>query len=151
MKLRYFRIEELVPQHIYNVRGEKSWQLLDPRALKVLDWLRVNLGSMTINDWKWGGTYSQSGLRTFEFYMQDGFTMKPAAQEKISSSLSQHKYGRAFDCKFKEYTAEQVREWIKDNWHMSGFDWAITLEEGTSWLHFDVRTRKDNDVYTFKP
>ena len=149
--ISYFGIKELVPHHVYAVRGEKAWQLFDYRALKTLEWLRENLGSCVVNDWSWGGTFSQSGLRTFEFYMQDGITMSTEANAKIVKSYSQHKFGRAFDCKFSRYTAEQARQWIKDNWKDSGFDWSITLEEGVSWLHFDVRNREDNNVYSFYP
>lgn len=149
--INYFQIHELVSSEVYYTRGEKAWQLFDFRALKTLEWLRENIGSCTVNDWKWGGDLSQSGLRTYEFYMQDGFTMKPQALEKLSDSFTQHKYGRAFDCKFRDSDAESVRQWIKDNWHKSGFDWAITLEEGVSWVHFDVRNQPENIVYSFKP
>lgn len=149
--IKYFKIEELVPHHVYTTRGNKAWELLDVRALKTLEWLRENLGPCVVNNAHAGGKYSQSGLRTFEFYMQDGVTTRQQAHEKISLSNSQHKYGRAFDCKFSKYNAEQARHWIKEHWCESGFDWAITLEEGVSWLHFDVRTQPTNKVYTFKP
>ena len=148
--IEYFKIQELVSRDTYNARGEKAWQLFDYRALVTLEWLRKNLGSCTVNNWLWGGDFSESGLRTYEFYMQQGFN-RAQAYEKISKSHSQHKYGRAFDCKFSNISAEDARQWIKDNWHKSGFDWAITLEEGVSWLHFDVRNQKENKVYSFHP
>jgi len=140
--IKYFKIYELVPQPIYDKRGEKAWQLLDYRALKTLEWLRESLGQCTVNNWYWDGQYSQSGFRTEEAYIRDSAYLK---------SLSQHKYGRAFDCKFKDYTAEEARQWILEEWENSGFDWPITLEEDVSWLHFDVRNRPENKVYTFKP
>lgn len=149
--IKYFSIQELVPREVYNDRGDKAWQLLDLRALQVLEWLRENLGACTVNNWKWGGNFSQSGLRTYDFYMQDGLTLHKDAYRNISKSYSQHKYGRAFDCKFNDYTAEEVRDWIKRHWAGSGFDFAITLEEGVSWVHFDVRSQPENKVYTFKP
>ena len=148
--LDHFSIKELVPEHIYLQRGEKAWQLIDWRALKTLEWLRKELGYITVNDWAWGGDFCQSGLRTHEFYLQFDYTIEQG-YEKISKSLSQHKFGRAFDCKFREHSAEYVRQWIKDNWHRSGFDWAITLEEDVSWVHFDVRNQLENKVYSFKP
>lgn len=149
--IKYFKIEELVPKHIYASRGQKAWELFDYSALKTLEWLRENLGACIVNNWTSGGQYSQSGLRTFEFYMQDGKTSATKAHELVSLSNSQHKYGRAFDCKFSKYTAEQARQWIKENWHKSGLPWAITLEEDVSWLHFDVRNQPENRVYSFKP
>ena len=149
--IRNFVIQELVPRHIFLKRGLKSWQLLDWRALKTLEWVRDHLGSTTVNNWHVGGEYSQSGLRTFEFYMQGQKNLRPdyIAKQMITDSLSQHKFGRAFDCKLKNHTAEDARKYIKNNWDLFGLNWAITLEEDVSWLHFDCRTQPDKIVYTF--
>ena len=151
--IKHFTIKELVPKHIIDGYGEEgAWKLLDEKALKTLEWLRENLGPCTINNWHLGGSFSQSGLRTWQFFMQDGKTTEEDAKAEYDKSGSQHKYGRAFDGKFKNHTAEEVRKWIKENWSKSGFDWSITLEEGVSWLHFDVRPRtKSKKVYSFKP
>lgn len=149
--IKHFSIKELVPEHIYDTWGENSWWFLDYRACKTLEWVREHLGSCVVNDWPWGGSYSQSGLRTFEFYMQNNLRPIYIAKEKIAMSNSQHKYGRGFDCKLANCTAEEARQYIKDNWEEHGLDWAITLEEGVSWLHFDCRNQKENRVYTFNP
>lgn len=150
--IRNFVVQELVPKHIFLKRGLKSWQLLDWRAIKTLEWVRDHLGQTTVNNWHVGGNYSQSGLRTFEIYMQGGdLTPDYIAHIKISESLSQHKFGRAFDCKLKNHTAEEAREYIKNNWDLFGLGWAVTLEEDVGWLHFDCRTQPDKKVYTFKP
>ena len=147
--IKYFKIEELVPRHIYNAWGDSAWWFLDYRALKTLEWVREHLGPCTVNDWLWGGSYEQSGLRTFEFYMQDDITTKDTAKLQIAMSCSQHKYGRGFDSKLQNYTAEEARQYIKDNWEEHGLGWPITLEEGVSWLHSDTRNREGNGVYTF--
>jgi len=149
--IKHFNIRELVPRHIYNLRGEEAWGLLDYTALKTLEWLRENLGACTVNNWNSGGRKEQSGLRTFEYYIRDKNMTKPQAMEAIGLSNSQHKYGRAFDCTFSNCNAEQVRHWIKEHWCESGFDWAITLEENVSWVHFDTRNQPENKVYLFKP
>ncbi len=147
-----FILQELVPRHVYNQFGEKSWWFLDYKTLKTLEWLRYFNGSCTVNNWCWGGDFDQRGLRTYDFYMQNGdLTPIYIAKEKIAESFSQHKYGRAFDCSFKDYTAEEVREFIKQAWEEDGYDWPITLEEDVSWLHFDTRLQPENKVYTFKP
>jgi len=148
--IRNFVIQELVPQHIFLKRGYKSWQLLDWRALKTLEWVRDHLGQCTVNNWHIGGKYSQSGFRTFEFYEQQGVD-SIVAKVCLSDSLSQHKFGRSFDCKLKNHTAEEARDYIINNWERFGLGWAITLEEGVSWLHFDCRTHPDNKVHSFKP
>ncbi len=148
--IEYFAIEELVSRRTFNARGQKAWELLDWRALQTLEWLRENLGRATVNNWKWGGVYEQSGLREWEFYLQlKDVNNDDQAKKRYSGSRSQHKFGRGFDVKFADHTAEEVRQWIKENWEDSGFDWAITLEEGVSWLHFDVRNKPKNQVYTF--
>ncbi len=148
--IRHFSIKELVPKHVYDQWGNKSWWFLDFRAIKTLEWLRDELGSCTVNNWAWGGSYDQSGLRTYQFYQQATNTPDYIAKEKLAESFSQHKYGRAFDCKFTNYTAEEVREFVKKNWNIYGYEWPITLEEDVRWVHFDTRNRPDNKVYTFK-
>ena len=152
-----FSIEELVPKDIYERRGEKAWQLFDLNALLVLEWLKQSFprGTATVNNWKWGGKFQQSGLRTFDFWLGRESLFDDVRHAKaltaMNKSLTQHKYGRAFDVKFSQYEAAYIREWIKANWHTSGFEFAITLEEGVSWLHFDTRPRDDWKVHTFNP
>lgn len=146
-----FIIQELVPEHVFNKRGEKAWQLFDWRALKTLEWLREELGPCIVNNWHIGGAYSQSGLRTHEMYMQDTKTPAYIAHIDISESYSQHKYGRAFDCKFQRVSAEEAREYIKKYWPACGLGWPITIEEDVSWLHFDCRSQAENLVYSFQP
>ncbi|MCP3921287.1 MAG: hypothetical protein GY714_01750 [Desulfobacterales bacterium] len=148
--IRHFSIKELVPKHIYEQWGDMSWWFLDFRAIKTLEWLRDELGSCTVNNWAWGGSYDQSGLRTYQFYQQNSLTPKYIAKELVAESFSQHKYGRAFDCKFTNHKAEDVREFIKTNWNIYGYEWPITIEEDTNWVHFDTRNRPYHKVYTFK-
>ena len=98
-KCEYFAIHELVDQVTYEERGQKAWELLDSRLLTVIDRLRAVFGRATVNDWKWGGKFQWSGLRT--------------ERCNIGSKYSQHKYGRACDIKFKNVSAEEVREFIR--------------------------------------
>ena len=113
--------------------GDRAWSLLDERALFTLDTLRDIFGPITVNDWMWGGRFSERGLRT-----QDGNT---------GSKYSQHRFGRAIDCIFKDTTAEEVREYIFSNPDM--FPHIRGVELGTSWLHFDIGNRFGNGIYTF--
>lgn len=134
-KCKHFTIKELVPEDVYKRRGEKAWTVFDDRALMTLDALRDKFGSLTVNDWSWGGTFSQSGLRT--------------SDSKHYSQYSQHTFGRAFDCKFKEHTAEEVREYVLAN--KSEFPYIGGLELGISWFHFDVRGHDEGEIITFYP
>lgn len=124
-KCTHFGIKELVSKAKYEQRGEKAWQLLDDRALQTLDMLREKYGSITVNDWSWGGKNQWRGLRT--------------PDSKYYSENSQHTFGRAFDCIFKDVTAQQVRDDIKANPNDPAFRFINSYEENTSWLHFDVR------------
>ena len=63
----HFRIEELVPKEVFDlVKEDTLWELFDERLLATIDALKEKFpeGSMTINNWLWGGNRDQSGLRT---------------------------------------------------------------------------------------
>ena len=142
-KCKHFRIEELVPPSIAGDYGEKAWQFLDERALKMLDRLRDEFGRIIVNDWKSGGKNKYRGFRPH--YCQ------------IGAVQSQHRFGRAFDCildltrsearvednskpqqVFDSY--DKIRQFILDN--PQKFRFITALETGVNWLHFDVRNCK---------
>ena len=124
-KCKHFGIKELVSKGVYTARGEKAWALLDDRMLQTIDLLREKYGSITVNDWSWGGKSQSRGLRT--------------AHSPYFSKYSQHTFGRACDCIFKDVTAEQVRQDILADPDDPAFRFINSFEEGVSWLHFDVR------------
>lgn len=132
-KCAHFRIEELVPQHVFEDRGQQAWMLLDSAALIALDALREKFGPITVNNWVWGGDRQWSGLRT--------------AQSPFGSQYSQHRFGRAFDCLFRDTTAEEARQYILAN--PCEFPLITSMELGTSWLHFD--TRNCDRIMTYTP
>lgn len=141
MKPKHFDIEELVPPDVFAIRGEKAIELFDVNALRLLDWLRDRYGPAVINNWRSGGQFSQSGLRTVAFYGSDA---------KYHASFSQHKYGRAFDMKFSRKTAVEIREDLKLQWPAEGLGFPISLEDDVSWLHVDTRPH-DGLLKIFKP
>lgn len=126
-KCKHFKIHELVPPQVYKDRGEKAWELLDIRMLKTIDRLRDCYGSMTINNYFWGGDREWSGLRT--------------PDSPYYSKYSQHTFGRACDCLFKDVSSEQVRQDLLNNPYTFEYigEYIESLELGVSWLHFDVR------------
>lgn len=134
-KCKHFVIEELVPRHVHEDRGERAWSLFDDRALQTLDTLRDKFGRTTINNWKWGGDREWSGLRTSE--------------SPYGSQYSQHRLGRAFDCIFADIAAEEVREYILA--HQDEFPFITAIEEDVSWLHFDVRNGGYDGIFVFRP
>jgi hypothetical protein len=120
---KHFKIHELVGPEVHAARGEKAWQLLDDRALETLDALRDKFGALTVNDWFWGGRFTESGLRT--------------PGDKHYKPYSQHSFGRAFDCKFKGISAEEVRKYVLAN--KKEFPFLTSYENVVTWFHFDVR------------
>ena len=112
-----------MPPSIYGAMGNSALRLIDDRALMTLDQLRMKFGLCTVNDWSFGGKFEQSGLRTDEC-------------EQFSPT-SQHTFGRAMDCKFRDCTSDEVREFIIKN--RSAFPFIVFMETDISWFHFDVR------------
>lgn len=64
------------------------------------------------------------------------------------SPFSQHTFGRAADCIFKDFTAEQVRQDIRDNPLHADFKLIGSIELDVNWLHFDVRNCHRLKTYT---
>ncbi len=122
-KPRFFKVQELVPPSVYKKMGERAISLIDERVLITLDQLRLKLGLCTVNDWCFGGKFEQSGLRTDEC--------------KEFSPTSQHAFGRAMDCKFRDHSAEEVRKFVINN--RAKFPYITFIETDVSWFHFDVR------------
>ena len=125
-RCKHFRIEELVSPELYNlVKTDTLWELFDEKLLITIDVLKEKFpnGSMTINNWLWGGDREQSGLRT--------------KNSKYYSPTSQHSRGRAIDCVFSDYETEEVRQYIINN--PKKFPYIKGIEKGVSWLHIDTR------------
>ena len=127
MKSVYFKIQELVPKKIYELLGEKAWDLIDDNLIFTIDQLKLSYpkGSMTINNWVYGGGREWSGLRTID--------------SPYYSETSQHTLGKAIDCVFSHYKVNDVRNDIISNTklypHLKG------IELDVSWLHADCRDR----------
>lgn len=120
---KHFEVQELVSPDIYEVRGPKAIELIDERVLITLDKLRETFGPCTVNDWLFSGDFCQSGLRTIE---APEFTQ-----------TSQHTFGRAMDCKFRDNSAQEVRLRVIENKPL--FPYITFIEDDVSWFHFDVR------------
>lgn len=124
---KHFKLYELLPTNIYNQnKFNKSalWSIFDERILITADKIRELLNCQTyINNWYWNGNNQYRGWR-------------PCNCE-VGAQFSQHKFGRALDMNFRDYTAEQVREMIlNDPWN-EAFKFITRIEGGVSWLHID--------------
>ncbi len=131
-KPKNFTIQELVDPGTYKRFGERSWMFLDPRILKALQGLRNHFGPCTVNNWHTGGDRQWSGLRT--------------PSSPYYSSTSQHTFGRAIDCIFRNAPAKEVRAWIKDEQPM----YISRIEGGVSWVHIDCAATDLDLIQVFK-
>lgn len=135
----WFEIRELVPPDVFEARGEAAWELLDPRLLVTLDALRQKFGPIVVNDWHRGGQYKESGFRS--------------ALSETGARYSQHRYGRAADCKFVgDVTPQEVHAHIMA--HPEEFPEITTLEAISAtptWLHVDVRNNSEAGLRVVNP
>ncbi len=144
----FFVIEELVGEATFKKHGERAWKFLDDDLLECILVVRVNLGKpMTINNWKWGGKFSQRGLRTIVQQLVKNMFFK----NKLY--LSAHLFGKAVDFDVQGMTAVEVRKWMVKNAHL--FPVKIRLEnllkgKPISWVHMDTfYEQKNPKVYLF--
>lgn len=121
-----FELYELLPRDVYEATihyGNNRFQWFDDRALISLQSLREWAGKTLVNNWYWGGNNQWGGLRPFDC--------------PIGALYSQHKFGRAFDAKFADKTADEARHYIRSN--KAKFPYITCLEEGVGWCHLDTR------------
>ena len=125
MKSKCFAIHELIPKAIFEKKGEKAWIYIPDRHIKVLDKLKehFNLGTMTINNYFWGGDREWSAGRT--------------PDSPWYSLTSLHSLFQAYDIEFSHYSAQEVRNYILENLHE--FKEIGGMELGVSWVHLDFR------------
>lgn len=119
----YFSVEEFIPQHLFEQKGETSIEYMNPKIIRVANVLRDVTGTpLSCNTWKWGGNRNWSGLRdvTSPYY----------------SETSQHSIGNAIDL-VSALPAHELRAVILE--HPDLFPDVTFLECGISWVHIDVR------------
>lgn len=135
---KHFSLVELVDEAIFRERGEAGWELLRPDALQTLDTLRNVFGSIIINNWFTGGSFTESGLR------------RPTTG--TGAKWSMHKYGGAFDCKFAGVSPKEVSAYILSK--PEEFPLLTTLEnveKTVTWLHFDCRNHSKEGIWVVEP
>ena len=128
-----FAVHELVPRAMYERYGDKAILCLDPRIIRFLAIARPLWGvPLTVNNYGYGGDREWSTLRTTD--------------SPWYNPLSQHSFGRALDAGASKMSAEEMREWIRENAHWLyneiGTD-TITIEDGVDWLHIDFRVQPE--------
>jgi hypothetical protein len=137
--LNYFDVRELVSRRVYDKYildwGKDNYYILqffDKRVLENLLWLRETTEQpITINDWLWGGAYSQRGLRD---------NLSPIVQSKEDVYLSGHVLANAIDLVMSDWSANKIRKFIKDNYDSVPNKCRLERKKGgryISWVHMD--------------
>lgn len=100
-----FGIYELVDPDTYNELGEDAWRIFNPVFLQDLDVIRDHVYRLAgykliINDYFWGGNYTDSGLRS-----EDSVHYR---------KWSGHSWGQAFDIKLDAWVRGEQTEYDAD-------------------------------------
>ena len=136
---KFFKVKELVCNHIYSKWGETSWQFLDTDYLWALLIIRRDIlkAGMICNN----GTATQRGMRC---------NCCQLVKSKSNVCLSAHILGKAGDFTVVGMSAEQARQRIRAYSHLLPCN--IRVEAGVSWLHLDVMPQSivAQKVYEFK-
>jgi hypothetical protein len=159
VKPKHFELYELVCPHVYYQDGELAWGFLDQKQLILMDWIRDQLGEVSVNNW-----YQEYRNSAFVLYIIDCVNNKrpilvsneptpPAtllyqrglrcnicglSYAKTQAGIiyvSGHFLGKADDFDVKGMTAGQVRQWLLQ--HQEEIPYPIRLEKNTSWVHMD--------------
>ena len=138
--MKYFRIEEVVDPESYKILGEGAFELFNPDALIALDNLREFFDApVTVNTWHTGGSFKYRGYRPPDC--------------KVGAKMSQHRFGNAFDCDIRGYTAEEARRKIIENQNNPLLEKIMRMEGNVGWVHWDCKILAKNikRIYVFNP
>lgn len=133
-----FIIQELVAPEIYQARGDRAWETLNPLTLMALQSVRDKFGPITINNWHAGGAFKESGARSFG--------------TSTGAAYSMHRYGGAYDCKSDSVTPAEMCAYIIKN--RGEFPYITAMENPVAtptWLHIDSRNHSKPDVWIVNP
>lgn len=128
---KFFSAHELVPESLYQERGDDCYRFMNPNLLLTADILRDNFGPMFVNTYKLGINVVQAfGLRN-----ESGLRIPGQKHFKLTSD---HSRGNAIDAVFANVSAQEVRAKIISR--EIQFNWPVVIEctmngEEISWLH----------------
>lgn len=142
----YFSLKELVPPHVYEYYHKKGkdyllWDMFDPYHLMQNDLIRERYGVMTVNDWPYGGKFTERGFRPSDCHTNSVM------------SLSGHKFALATDLVPKDVTVQDIfKDMEKDGCFEEGYfdhceksifrfirrvEWTQGGGKPITWFHHD--------------
>ena len=141
--------KEVLPPDVYTKWGIQGLRKMDQRILEFLDEFRYDAGvPLTVNT-PWDGVFTQSGLRTVDFY---------GTTEKYFNSLSDHIRGGAIDVKCAKGAHWLRKKFIeKEQYYYEkyGINFVETspLKGGKhmTWAHFGIRVDFFGEVQYWSP
>lgn len=154
-----FDVREFVPPAIWNKFGTKSIWFISPQIPKIAefykawfkDYYKADECLVIVNNWH----YAKVG----PIYDSRGFRMP---NDTDGASLSQHKFGNAFDCDLilvkngvkKELDYKEVQGVMLNNESVFMAAGVTTIEDhliAKTWLHTDNRYTGLNEILVVKP
>jgi len=129
-----FCSEEFLPKDMHDdlvASGRDPKWFIRKNIVDFCEWLRAKFPGkeLIINNWKWGGPYQESGLRSIN--------------TTTGAKYSQHKFGNAIDIKIKGLVPGDIRKVIVDNFKYLKETYGLTtiekIEDTPTWLHCDFR------------
>ena len=142
-----FYVYEFVAPEIWEKWGNRSIRYIQASIVIAAQFLREKSGvSITINNYKSGGSYRDSGTRTLESY-QRMYGGKSKGQTKYLSTYSMHKFCGAIDLKIGKMTSHQMASLV-DEYEEELMKIGIrrienpdkTKGRNRDWLHIDTAT-----------
>lgn len=135
-----FSLQELVDKETFERWGNFSMRFLDKDTVKLLQFFRDRYGSTTVNNWAYGGNLQYRGFRP--------------PNCTVGGSMSQHRFGRAFDINCTEWSPDEIREDILKRQDLFLEQGLTRIEDGAfapTWLHFDTAWTGDDHIHVVKP
>lgn len=142
-KCKYFKLDELVSPSVYAHFGVFAWKFLNEGMLRDLDTIRELWGKpLIINNYAWGGTYKESGLRC---------NTDAIVRTKKTPYLSAHCLGRGFDIKPENVKdTKELYQFIQLNFHkLSSVSRMENIESTPTWVHIDNFGDRENKIVVF--
>ena len=140
---KWFKLHELVSPAVYAHFGVFGWKFLDEGLLKDIDLLRDLWGKpLTINNYAWGGSYKESGLRC---------NTDSIVKAKKTPYLSAHCLGRAFDIKPENIKdTPELYKFIQLNFHkFNSISRMENIKSAQTWVHIDNFGDRKNQIEIF--
>ena len=149
MIIQGFDLKEFVSKEIAAEYGDYIIWFVNPKLIGIAAWIKFKTAStVTINDWVFGGQrnycgyYDTSSLSDFSDYSNSKII------KEMRTADLQHKMCNAIDVIVKGWSAEKVRQLIRDNFKDAHrFGLTTIMNHTEDWVHCDCRfTGANNDT-----